>query len=167
LRDKKVLDIDPEAVTEIRLSVDRGTTTQPVKKETVLLRRPITTTQPAIQPSSTWLVKELTGTVAANDARVMELLSDLKPLRADKFLPSAPTTRPVAQYVLRLQTGGLRGMPVATDGLTLLDPGQNQPIIAQYNGLTFELSRTLLPKFEVNYVQDQQTPLPAVDTKQQ
>jgi hypothetical protein len=183
LRDKKVMDIEPGDVTELRLSIDKSATTQPatkpaVKKEVVLQLmqvRPLepatapatkATTGPATKPAtkpteSKWLVREMGSNVAADDAKVNSLLGDLHPLRAEKYLEKAPTTRPVAQYALKVTSGGLHGLALVQYDLHITDPGGEKPVIGEMNGLSFEMSRGILAKFDESYMKDTTTPLPS------
>jgi hypothetical protein len=180
LRDKKAIDIEPADVTEIRLSADKSATTQPttkpaIKKEIVLQLRPpeatsapttAPTTGPSTKPStkpalSKWLVREMGTSISADDGKVASLLADLHPLRADKYLATAPTTRPVAQYALRITSGGIHGLALTQYELHITDPGGDKPLIGQVNGLSFEMSRSILPRFEENYVKDTTTPIPS------
>jgi hypothetical protein len=187
LRDKKVVNIDPEQVSKLTLATDRASTTQPTTRPasnmTVTLERrkvdhtlgpvlsaaitktatrpttvpataPATepvlaaTTKPA-EPLSQWV---LDGTAtAADDAKVTKLLGDLHPLTADKFREVMPTTRPIDTYVLTITTTGPGGTPVVEHVLTLIDPGNDQPLLGTYDGLSFETSRTIVPDLAVDF----------------
>ena len=62
-------------------------------------------TQPATQPAAKWEILA-TGDKRepADDLKVDELLRQLDPLRAEKYLESAPTTQPTATYSVRITT---------------------------------------------------------------
>lgn len=110
------------------------------------------TTQAATKPAppSTWaLLTDPKGD--ADDAAVSSLLTELHPLRATKFLETTPTTKPTAQIVVRFTTEGPGGTPVNNYELRLIDPGGDRPVLAEYNGLSFELPRTFLTKLEGNF----------------
>lgn len=176
LRDRKVLDINPQQVTRIRVSSDLPATTQPTTREAtqtelVLERRPPAATQPAAtpaaatqpaatqpaatqpaatqpatQPVSQWqIASEPQG--PADDSRVTALLSSLNPLRAERYLEApatAPATQPADQYLITITTGGTGVMPERTHEIRLRTSGSDQPVIGEYNGLTFEVDRSLL-----------------------
>ncbi len=158
LRDKTVVDLDPEKVERVVIAINQPATTQPVaavsNRSTTLERRkkdnmvgPVlnATTKPTTGPStapaapaSTWV---LAGTkpVDADDAKITALLAQLHPLKADKFLESSSTTQPSKQYTVTLTLTGQAAPAV----LTLTDPGNDASLIGTYNGLTFNLSRTI------------------------
>ena len=174
LRDKKIVNLDPDQVSKLTLTTDSTATTRPTtrpasKKSVALVRRKIDhtlgpvlpiaaatapttgpasrpTTSPATKPAeppSKWV---LDGTaVPADDAKVTKLLGDLHPLTADKYRDPLPTTRPVDTYVLTITTTGPGGTPVVEHTLTLIDPGNDQPLIGSYEGLTFDVARTIIP----------------------
>jgi hypothetical protein len=168
LRDKKIVNIDPEQVSKLTVTSTQSATTQPTtrpasNKFVALSRRkidhtlgpvlpvattvpttrpttgPVATTKP-VEPPSKWVID---GTVAADDAKVTKLLGDLHPLTADKYRDPLPTTRPVDTYVLTITTTGPGGSPVVDHVLTLIDPGSDQPLIGTYDGLTFDVARTI------------------------
>jgi hypothetical protein len=170
LRDRRVLDIMPEKVSRIRVMSDLPAATQPTtrlatKTELVLERRPVpatqpttmqagttqaaatqAATQPSTQPTSQWqIVSDPLG--PANDSRVSTLLSALNPLRAQRYVePSttAPATQPTDRYVLTITTGGTGVTPQRTYEIRLRGTGSDQPVIGEYNGLAFEVDRSLL-----------------------
>jgi hypothetical protein len=166
LRDKQVLDLDPRHVQRFTLAEDRAATTQPttqpaVKKTIAVERRPVeltlgpamptthqaatrATSQPATTQATTrpveskWLVRgEHPGD--ANDQNVEKLLDALHPLKAEQFLETAPTTPPTATYTLTIHTD--QG---AAHTLQLREQGATEPLIGVYDGLTFEVDRTIL-----------------------
>jgi hypothetical protein len=85
----------------------------------------------------------------------------LHPLRAGKYLESTPTTKPTANYTVRVTTEGPGGTPVTNYELRLIDPGGDRPVMAEYNGLSFELPRTFLTKLEGNFAKKKTEPRPA------
>ena len=108
------------------------------------------TTQAAVPPPSTWELKtDPKGD--ADDEGIQALLDELHPLKATKFFESASTTKPTAGYVIKVTTEGPGGTPVTGYEIKLIDPGSDQPLLADYNGLNFELPRTFLPKLEGNF----------------
>ena len=62
-----------------------------------------------------------------------------------KSIASAPgyTLSPIAAatYTINLQTQSAGGAKTADHQIRIFDPGNDKPYLAQYNGLTFELSR--------------------------
>jgi hypothetical protein len=159
LRDKTVVDIEPLQVSRIIVAMNQPATTQPttapaVMKTTILERRkkeigpmlpttaPATTmasTRPATQPAvalSEWVIAGSKASVAADDAKVTTLLTQLHPLKADKFVEK-PATKIVKQYTVTLIG------PSTQNVITLTDPGSDLPLVGSYNGLLFELPRTI------------------------
>ena len=75
------------------------------------------------------------------------LLSSLNPLRATKYVGSratAPSTKPTDNYVVTVTTGGTGVTPERTFEIRLRDPGSGQPVVGDYNGLAFEVDRSLI-----------------------
>ncbi len=110
------------------------------------------TTQAATQPAvelSTWeLVSDPRG--EASDTKVMAVLNALHPLRVEKYLDAIPTTQaaPVATYTINLTTEAAGGASVVQHQVRLIDRGSDQPLLGEYNGLTFELDRAILRQIE-------------------
>jgi hypothetical protein len=178
LRDKKVLDVPAEQVSKISILTDLpagpSPTTKPAKKSQVEIERrkqvadattrPAAGTQPTTQaaatqpaatqaakaPASTWELKS-DPKGDADDEGVRSLLADLHPLRATKFHDATPATKPTGNYVLRVSTEAPGGAGAGNYELKLIDPGNDQPLLAEYNGLSFELPRTFLTKLEGNF----------------
>jgi len=96
-------------------------------------------------PPSKWVIQSQGG-VGADDDQVKDLLDALHPLKVEKYLESAPTTQPTANYVLTVKTIGAGGADTASYELQIVDPGGEGKLIGRYNGLTFELDRALLKK---------------------
>jgi hypothetical protein len=76
---------------------------------------------------------------------VDDLLRELNPLRADKFHETAPTTQPASTITLAVETTDAR------HEIRFIDPGDGQPINAAYNGLSFEVPRFVMEKFEADF----------------
>jgi hypothetical protein len=173
LRDKTVLNLDPQEVQSFTLAEDRPATTQPttqpaVKKTITVERRPVELTlgpgAPAMHPATTQAMSQSATTQAttkpaeskwlvrgehpagASDQNVEKLLSALHPLKAEQFLETAPATKPVATYTLTLHTD--RG---ATQMLQLHEQGPTEPLIGVGDGLTFEVDRTILATLNADF----------------
>jgi hypothetical protein len=106
---------------------------------------------PTTQTASTWELKSNPKT-DVDDEGVKSLLADFHPLRVTKYLESTPTTKPVANYVVKITTQAAGGAAPASHELKLIDPGGDQALLGEYNGLSFELPRTLLSKIEGDFV---------------
>ena len=183
LRDKKVLDIPTDQVSKLSIVTDIPATTgpaaKPAKKTTVEIERrkqvaaatqsttrpastqAAVTTQPATtqaakEPPSTWvLLTDPKGD--ADDPGISSLLADLHPLHASKYLESTPATKPTGNYVVRVTTTAPGTAAVTNFEVKLIDPGHDQPLLAEYNGLSFELPRTFLTKIEGNFAKKPKT----------
>jgi hypothetical protein len=123
------------------------------KPTTVAATAPAPATQAATKPANKWdILTTAGGTEPAEDSRIDELLFQLNPFRADKYLESAPaTTQPAPTYTLKITTQGPGGVPPEQQTITITDPGQGKAPIATYNDLTFEVPRTLLEKLDADY----------------
>jgi hypothetical protein len=170
LRDKEVLNLPPDQVQRLTLTIDRMATTQPTtrpashativltrnKKQPAAMGPALPATRPATTQSTTrpttqaatkpapaeWKVSgDHKGHV--DDAKVTTLLNDLHPLRAQKFLSAAPSTRPSATYTLVVQSDD-----GATHTLNLSDEGSGEKLIGQLGDLRFELDRSLVDALE-------------------
>ncbi|HEY2588308.1 MAG TPA: DUF4340 domain-containing protein [Tepidisphaeraceae bacterium] len=123
-------------------------TTGPTTKPGVASTEPAT--QPAVastQPSSKWVI-ESGGSGDANDANVDALLATLHPLQATKFLESAPTTQPAANYILTVHVGPANGHGPEDYTLKFTNPGTTGEVIGSYEDLTFEVERSILDKLD-------------------
>lgn len=123
-----------------------GPSTNPAALPAVAATGP--STAPAA-PLSKWVVVSDSGS-AADDAKVTSLLTAVHPLHADKYLESAPVTLPAGTYTLTIVTTAPGGSAVENK-ITLLDPGHDAPLLATYNGLTFETARTILTDLQGNW----------------
>ena len=110
-------------------------------------------TQAVTQPATKWEVVTSAGeSKDADDSKIDTLLSQLHPLRAQKYLETAPTTRPTATYVLKITTEGPGGTPVENHEIHLVDPGDFKPLIGTYNGLAFEVERSLVDRLSGDFL---------------
>jgi hypothetical protein len=171
LRDKVVLNIDPDRVESFSLQSAAGSTTQPAstkpssalatthsydierRKQKLTLGPTLPTTStataPTTQPLSTWAFKSGGD---ADDTQVKALLDALHPLRAEDFVAHpSPTTQPVGTYTLTVHAGPGAGAAPQDYTLQITDPGGDQKLIGFSDGLTFELARTVLPPFQADF----------------
>jgi len=188
LRDKRAANIDPEQVSKVSFTADVAATTQPtskpaVKRDVVLQRRkeatvlgpavpstnptsgPATTQAAATQPApelSKWeLASDPKG--EASDEKVTTLLGRFHPLRAEKYLESFPTTQaaPAGTYTVKITTEAPGGANVTEHVVRLTDRGHDQPLVGEYNGLTFELDRSVLRDLEGEFTKGAAPAAPA------
>lgn len=158
LRDRNVLSVQAEQVSRIVIDGKKQVILQRAKP---LIGPPSTSPTPATAPATTQATTQPTtepltqpskwrlasaGDADADDAKVEDLLREFHPLRAQKFLESAPTTQPAATFVITLDTAD------AAHQIRIVDPGNDQPLIGQYNDLTFELGRWLLNRLDAEFV---------------
>ena len=164
LRDKTVVDIDPATVTKLSIDLNQAATTQPVaaavKKLVVLQRRkkdlsmgpalPLpkgATSKPAPAPQTDWIVADKKP-VDADDAKVTTVLGELHPLKADKYLEKDSAAKPVKSYTLTIVTTN----PATPAVMILRDPGNDGSLVGSYNGLWFEMPRTILTDLAAEFV---------------
>lgn len=160
-RDRDVVKIDPADVMQLRIVKTTPTATQPsvgagAIHEVVLARRPpaklgppLPTTRPAAtQPSSVWQLIEARVPVDADDAKVNAALADFNPLHVDKFVASPASAAGRIVYTVILTTKKGEQIQIA-----LSDPGENsiQSAGGIYNGLNFELPRTVISALDVDF----------------
>ena len=165
LRDKNVVNIDPDRVESLTLEVSHAASIKPPilpehhafhierRKVTAAPLGPsLTATAPttATAPPSVWTLK---GAGDANDSAVSALLNALHPLHADSFTESSPSaTQPTGtDYSLTIQTGPSAGSPPAQYFLRLTDPGIDQKLIGSYEDLTFELDHAVITSFQADF----------------
>ena len=190
LRDRKVIDIDPQQVSSVTIERDLAATTQPTSRPasqstTKLERRneaaalgpqltkPATTpsttspttseatSQPSTAPAaSKWQLTSTTQPTDASDTRVDAILSSLHPLRATKYLESAPTTQPSGTYTLTVTTIAAGGAAPQSQVIKLIDRGTAEPLIGETEGLVFEADRSLITKLEGNFEKGAAPPTP-------
>ena len=163
LRDKRVADFDPNAVKRVALaSVGPAggvmNVTLEKRHHDVTLGPTVPTTGPASRPTTAavaatkWTVTAPTS-ADADDSKVATLLAALHPLRADKFVAAPlPSTQPASQYTITITTTGAFGANVAAHELHLSDPGNSQPLVGEFDGISFETSRTLLTDLQGAWV---------------
>jgi hypothetical protein len=113
------------------------------------------TTHPSTQPASKWEVVADSTRKPADDAKIDELLSQLHPLRVSKYLDKAPTTQPDATYVVNLAIGSPGG---SSYEIHLVDPGNSQPLIGTYNGVTFEVDRFIADRLSGSFLKSDAKP---------
>lgn len=159
LRDKQVLTINTSAITSIELKVDTAATTKPTtqpasSKQFTVTRRPPPATQPATTQATTAPApsKWMTANHApANDSAIDTLLTDIGTLKAEKFVETLPVVaQPVGMYALTIvipPTGPSLGERYE---LRLFDFGNDTAPVATYNGLTFNVSRSLLTALQAD-----------------
>ena len=141
-----------------------GPTTGPATRPTTQLASAAgSTTQPTTAPTtqsdkppSKWVIVSQGG-VDADDAQVEELLRSLNPLRATKYLETAPATQPAATHTLTVKTIGAGGADTKAYSFRITDPGTTGTPTGGYEALAFELDRSLLEKLEGDF----KTPRPA------
>ena len=104
------------------------------------------TTAAATQPVTKWEVVSGAEREPAADSRVDSLLASFNPLRATKYLESAPATQPTATHVVRITTQAAAGAPEKTHEIRIVDPGNAQPLVGTYNDLAFELDRFIVDR---------------------
>lgn len=165
LRDKNVVNIDPDHVESVSLEVSRAASTKPAilpehhvfhlerrKKVAVPLGPALPTsnptTAPSTQPASVWTFKDAGD---ANDSQVAALLNALHPLHADSFA-DASTTQPTGTvYTLSIQTGPSAGAAPTLYNIRFVDPGQDQKLIGSYENLTFQLDHSAITSFQADF----------------
>jgi uncharacterized protein DUF4340 len=162
LRDKTVVNIDPDRVESFSLTVAQTPTTQPSATQPVLAlpfvprsyaieRRkqdralgpvlPTTnsTTAPSTQSLSTWATK---SGAAVDDAQVKALLEAFHPLKVESFIAHPSSLPPLAtSYTLSVHVGPGGGAAPQDYTLQITDPGGEAKLIGTSEGLTFNLDR--------------------------
>lgn len=234
LRDRKVLDVDPERVEKVTVSIDRQAATQPTtkpaeKREVVLERRrqaaatqktadtglnaelageavlaadttkadapkptsaelapapvaspatvPATGTAPATSPATSPATAPATAPADpasqwvqasepkgdANDATVESLLQGVHPLRATRYLESAPTTPATANYTVMISTTAYGDQPAQLYELKLVETGSgaDAKVIGYYQDLIFEVDRFFLDRVTADFTKKTEPPAEA------
>jgi hypothetical protein len=72
-----------------------------------------------------------------------------------KYLDKAPTTQPDATYVVNLAIGSPGG---SSYEIHLVDPGNSQPLIGTYNGVTFEVDRFIADRLSGSFLKSDAKP---------
>ncbi|QOV89085.1 DUF4340 domain-containing protein [Humisphaera borealis] len=123
--------------------------------------------EPPPPPKTKWVLGSAKG-ADADDATVSNLLFDLHPLRATKFLaamPAAPAgTQPATQpatsvYVLTVKAVAAGGK-ATTYELKVTDRGGDTKPIGQYQDLIFELDRAFVDKLKNKFDGTDKAPAP-------
>ena len=155
LRDKQVLSLDAMKIDRIDLTSDRAATTQPAtrpaaKSNITLTRAPEPTTLPATTQATTlpqlpmWLLNDK----PANDHAVDTLLNAFASFRTEKFVNDPPTVaKPLAVYTLSFTMRDDAGR----HEIRIVDLGNDGTIYGSYNGLSFELQRSLLSTLSASF----------------
>ena len=81
----------------------------------------------------------------------------IRPLRAQKYLETAPTTQPTATYVIRVTTVAPGGAE-AKHEIRLVDPGDTKPLNATYNDLAFEADRSVAGQLAGDFLKGSSPP---------
>lgn len=159
LRDRRAVEIMPADVKRIAVTINKTATDKPATDADfdLELRAPQPTTAPTTEPSTqasattapapAW-VRSDNPTSTVDKEKVDALLSSLNPLRAGKYLASAPEAAPSAKYILTIHTGAGDGSREATHTITLSDTGTEGALTGQYNGLVFEADKGIATKIE-------------------
>jgi hypothetical protein len=190
LRDKTVLNIDPALVNKVVITSNQPATTQPIAAAVdhtlTLQRRPkdalgppvpiASTTRPTTGPASTMPITPGTMPVLpeapktdwqvagpkpmdADDAKIATLLGQFHPLKGEKFLEKQPAGRVVKTYTVSVSFTGQAGPAV----LTLIDTGNDGNLIGTYNGLTFEVLRSVASDFGSDFLKPATPTTPPVN----
>jgi hypothetical protein len=184
LRDKQVLNLDPQLVSRMQIAIDRAATTQPTTKEafhdTVILERQKEMTGPfvlpATAPSTGPATSPTTLAAATQPTTAEEETPTYKWIMTSRDGAEADDTK--VQAVLDA-LHPLRAMkflkeapsskvdetvvlmvetPEKVHRLRITDPGTGQPVVVEYDGLMFEASRTILDDLSANFAE--KTPPP-------
>ncbi|HUB25123.1 MAG TPA: DUF4340 domain-containing protein [Tepidisphaeraceae bacterium] len=163
LRSRDVVRFDPADVETIRIAKATPPTTRPVAipelfHQIVLARRPpkpaekagppLPAAHPATtRPSSVWQLVQNRVPADADDSKVDTLLSNFNPLRADKFVATAPSSAGQTTYVVTIT-------PKTGEPVTILfsDPGESSDSINGACGkLNFTLSRSIVTSLDSDF----------------
>jgi len=115
-------------------------------------------TAPAAPPSKWVQTSEPKGD--ANDGTVDSLLQGLHPLRATKFLESAPTAPPAATYVVKVSTNAYGDQPAQVFELKLVETGSgaDAKVIGTYQDLVFEVDKFFLDRVTADFTKKTEPP---------
>jgi hypothetical protein len=169
LRDKRAMDLKPEEVSAFSIARHMPATTQPATKPAadVLVhveRRKEGSGVPFVSGAPATMSKEgekltlagilpkqaawvLAGNVTADEGEVTAFLGALQPLRVDKYLDKNPATQPTKSYTLTVRTAAAGGAIPVDHEIHFIDRGADQPLIGDYDGLTFEVGRAMLGRY--------------------
>jgi len=147
------------ATTKPATQASTRPTSGPATTQAAATQATATTQAAATQPATKWEVVEGGASKPADDNKVETLLGALHPLRAQKYLESAPTTQPTGTYVIKVTTVAPGGAQ-ANHEIKLVDPGSTKPLNATYNDLAFEADRSLVDRLSGDFLKGS-TPSPA------
>lgn len=121
---------------------------------------PATAQAAATQPATKWEVVSASEGKPADDSKVDSLLSQLHPLRAQKYLEptTQPATQPAATYVVQVTTQDAGAAAAVNHEIRLTDPGDGRPLVGSYNGLAFEADRFLIDRLSGDFLQSSKPP---------
>lgn len=125
-------------------------TTSPAATQAVAATLPALPLEPP-KPATTWVLASAND-ADADDAAVQDLLSDLNPLKAAKYLEKEPpATQPAAvTYVLTVRTVAPGGA-ATTHELRISDPGGEAKPVGRYKDLVFELDREVVNRLKKEF----------------
>ena len=164
LRDKNVLNVDVSSIASLTIHTVLPATTQPTTRpasdQTVTIsRRPFhpssatqssshSSSEPTSKPVSQWIIVSA-NSVPAVDSKVDALLSSLHPLKVQKYDANSATQPAIADHYAL----SLTALPPMMSSYTvdITDPGNSQPLVGRYNGLTFELDRSLIDQLKADF----------------
>jgi hypothetical protein len=167
LRNRNVVQIDPDNVSEVRIVKLSPATTKPFNipagvRQVVLARRPPKpaeaagpklpsthpTTIPATQPETVWQLRQNRIPADADDSKVTTLLSNFNPLKADQYLAAAPpgAGRTTYMVTITLKTGS----PITIE---FTDPGESSSDspTGVYGDLNFNVARAVITSLDSDF----------------
>jgi hypothetical protein len=138
-----------------------ATTTAPsAAHATASATQPLASTGPTTSPAtvaasepavkhSIWQVTSVKPPTDAGDSKVDALLSAFHPLRVTEY-EAAPTTAPATadHYTITIECPPPL---ISSYKIELTDPGDSLPLTGSYNGLTFQVDRSLLDKIKADF----------------
>ncbi len=171
-RDKAVADIEPKSVNKLTVTITHPATTRPTtkpaeKESHAVTRRPPkpAATQPATTQPSTMPIERppsvwMSEAGPANDALVERILAELHPLHSEKYVESVPTEGTTIN--VHLDTGGGGVWTAGVTDIQIVDPadGKSSPV-ATYNGLHFEIERSIVEDLQSDFTKPSARPRPA------
>jgi hypothetical protein len=105
------------------------------------------------EPATKWVVATGNKKSDADDVKVETLLGGLHPLRANKYLESAPTTPATATYTLKIHVNAYGDQPAKDHEVRLTETGSgtDAKIIGQYQDLVFEVDKFFLDRLTAEF----------------
>ena len=150
---KRRKDVAPKTQATTAPTTQASATQVAATQATTQASTQVAATPAATQPATEWEVVTSSGeSKDADDTKIDTLLSSIHPLRVQSYLESAPTTQPTATYALKIATEGPGGTPVNQHEISLVDRGNFQPLIGTYNGLAFEVERSLVDRLSGDFL---------------